>query len=182
MLCLLCLFVGLTSYAQDKVAFRLTLLSSDNPDPEQWIFRVKLVNTGFDRYWVQDTVYLVRKMVTPYGNLIRPYIFCKEKEEWVHYDSSPMPGVELPDTYFDSCHNCIFINKNDSLSFDIPLLRMQRMKKGEYKMIAAINIPISSCPTEGGCEQLPEIESNYVFFTVKQDAARRTLADFLLQH
>jgi hypothetical protein len=159
-----CLFLFLNGRSQQKVQVNLTLLNSTNRDPSRWIFRIKLVNKGFEKYWVQDTTYIANSVRTPSQNLAYPMTWRKINGKYMLYDTPRNGGGPLRDKCMDSCCNCINILRHDSISFDLKLLAPYKFDKGQYKAQAYISIPLLSCD---GCEQLPELESNYVFFTVR---------------
>jgi len=151
------------SYSQDKMQLKMVLLDSNSKVPSQWSFKVTITNKKFTKYWVQDTTYLQGSVGAPTANLIYPIMWKKNNNKFVHYENAAIRGAMFRDKCMDTCCNCIYISKNKSLSFYIKLLAPFKFEKGQYRIQAYLRIPTFSCDN---CEQTPELESNYIYFTV----------------
>jgi hypothetical protein len=114
---------------------------------------------------VQDTGYLKRTVEYPSSNLIYALFWKKNKGKYVLYENRKNRPGHLPVKYLDSCYNCIFIPKGGSLTFALKLQDCCNFEKGQYRMIAYLRAPPDQCD---GCDQIVELESNYVYFTVKE--------------
>ncbi len=158
------LVIVLHCHAQQKVKFKLTLSDTNSRTAADYLFKVKLINSGFDRYWVQDTSYLIAGAAISSLNLIHPMIWRKEGGKYRLYENQNFRSGPLRDKCLDSCCNCIIISKGDSITFNIKLLKPYKFEKGQFKMQAYLSPPLNVC---NGCDQIVELESNYVYFTVR---------------
>ena len=156
-------FTPYTTYSQ-KAEMYVKLIDSSSSASE-YIFNIEVKNISFDTYWVQDTSFLKNLLEHPAKNLIYPYLQKKAANEFKIYERYKYrPGVGTLAKCLDSCCNCIFLKRGESLKIDLPILECYIMEKGQYRMQVVIGPPFFSCL---GCKQLEEICSKYVYFTVK---------------
>ena len=154
------------SFCQTKVQVSIAFSSRNIKDVDQSHFKVEVINNGFDRYWVQDTSYLAAHVESPLSSFIHPIVWRKIDGKYKVYMNLKYRLHALPSKCADSCCNCIIVPKGDSLKFTLDLLKCcRRFEKGEYKMQAYLRAPTDMC---NACEQIIELESNFLYFTVKE--------------
>lgn len=159
-------FLSINCFCQSKVEVRIDFSRRNIKDVAQSHFEIKVVNKGFDRYWIQDTSYLAANVESPLSSFIHPIVWRKINGKYQVYVNLKYRLHGLPAKCADSCCNCIIVPQGDSLTFTLDLLKCcRRFEKGEYKMQAYIRAPADLC---NACEQIVELESNYLYFSVKE--------------
>jgi hypothetical protein len=167
-LSLICMF--LTSYSQ-KTSVALALIDTSYSNTSNFVFRVKITNDSFDTYWVQDTTILQARVAFPSQNLIHIFIskkvngFYEHFENWKHSE-----GLFTRAECGDTCFDCIILSKGQSIQVNLKILQCCNIEKGRYRMEIGIVPPLLIC---NNCEQLGEITSNYVYFTIGQKTGNR---------
>ena len=153
----------LMTYSQ-KAAIYVKLIDKSSSNASDYIFNVEVKNISFDKYWVQDTSFLRNLLEHPTKNLIYPYLEKKIGNEFKIYEHYKYrPGVGVRAKCLDSCCNCIFLNKGESLKIDLSILECYIVEKGQYRLRVTLDIPFLSCIE---CKQLEEIHSKYIYFKV----------------
>ena len=155
------LFVVHIAYSQ-KVGIKLNIVDSSHSEASDYVFRVTIKNVGLDRYWIQDTSYLLTSVLSWSAQLIWPYLWIKTGNGYEFYEHERHYPGTLANKCNDSCCNCIFIQKGSSLSFDLPLLKNRVMQKGKYKMQISVTSPIYSDKLRSR-----EITSDFLYFDIK---------------
>jgi hypothetical protein len=162
---LLSIITCTTGFCQSNARLSIALSRPDVKDMTKSHFIIKVMNTGFDQYWVQDTSYLAANVESPLASFIHPIIWRKINGKYQVYELLKNRLHALPSKCADSCCNCIIVYRGDSLTFSLDLLKCYRpFDKGEYKVQAYLRAPTDLC---NACEQIVELESNYLYFTVK---------------
>lgn len=162
--CLLLSFFSLNSYCQ-KASIHIKLIDKTPSNPSDFVFEIEINNNRFENYWVQDTAFLKEELVNPSYNLIYPFIWKKDQGGiYKLYDNlKRMPGVGTSSKWQDSCYNCIYLKKGESLKINLKVLQCCTIEKGQYRLQVAIRPPLFSC---NGCDQLQELSSDYIYFDV----------------
>jgi hypothetical protein len=156
------LMMFFSGYAQ-KATLDVKLFDNSSKNSSEFIFRVKITNSGFDHYWIQDTGYLAQEVEYPHANLIYTILSKKVNGKYIHYENLKHRPGTLRDKCMDSCCNCIFLNKGRTLTFDLKLLQCCTVTEGEYKMQVYIHAPTDLCDR---CDQIEELVSPSIYFAV----------------
>lgn len=147
-----------------RAGIYVKLIDSSSSNASDFVFNIRVQNISFDKYWMQDTSFLKGLLEHPTENLIHPYLKKKAGGVFKAYEHFKYrPGAGERAKCLDSCCNCIFLNKGESLQMNLPILKGYEMEKGEYRLQVTIGPPLFSCHA---CKQLGEIDSKYVYFTV----------------
>jgi hypothetical protein len=148
-----------------KATIYVKLLDSSSSNAAEYIFNVEVKNVSFDKYWVQDTAFLRSLLEHPTDNLIYPYLEKRVGSRFKIYEHYKYrAGVGIRAKCLDSCCNCIFLKKSESLKINLPILKCYNMEKGEYRLQVTIGPPLFSCDA---CKQLGQIYSKYIYFRVR---------------
>jgi hypothetical protein len=162
-----CLFMSmslLNSYCQ-KTTIRIQLLDKSTSDASEFVFEIAIKNKGFEKYWVQDTTFLKEELLNPSEDLVYPFLWKKNNESIykLYGNYKRRPGVGPPSKWMDSCKNCIFLKRGESLKVRLKMLECYLIDRGQYKLQVAIRPPLFSC---NDCPQLAELSSNFIYFKV----------------
>lgn len=126
-------------------------------------FTVQIKNKKFPEYYVQDTLYIQRYPGSP--AFIFPYVERKEKGKYVYREFARLGGNLVPDSCRSDCCNCFLLKKGDSTQFNLDLLMAFKLDKGEYRIYVLLHPP--GAPKKINMNVYAEVQSNYVYFTVK---------------
>lgn len=143
-----------------KATITTSLIDSMATNAEQWIFLVTIKNVGFDKYWVQDTTGWNKQIEIDDRESIHVFIWLKVNGKYQLFEEYKNRGDYL---YDGECDNCVYFEKGQSISLRLQLLNGCHMREGDYKIQVEMGPPIMSCDR---CPQLPEIESDYLYFRV----------------
>jgi hypothetical protein len=162
-----CMFLSLfflDSYCQ-KASIHIKLIDKTSFSPTDFVFEIAINNNGFENYWIQDTAFLKEELGNPGANLIYPFIYKKNQEgSYKLYENfKRRTGVGPPSKWQDSCINCIYLKKGESLTIHLKILQCCTIEKGQYRLQVEIRPPLFSC---NNCDQLAGISSNYIYFDV----------------
>jgi len=158
-------FLYINSIYSQKAKIFLGVKDSLTSSPSDVIFQMEIKNVSFDKYWVQDTSFLRSNIEVPNQNLIHPYIEKSENGRYKSYSAEKYGSNSAErEKYLDTCYNCIYLNKGESLKMNLPILSCCRLEKGMYRISVSLSPPLYSCNL---CSQLTEITSNYVYLNVQ---------------
>jgi hypothetical protein len=150
-----------TARAQ-KASIHARLVDSSAATPSGYLYEVEIKNDSFPRYWVQDTAFI--KAHYGYNGWAHFYIILSKKVNgtYISYEKFKRhPGdVFSPDSCFDHCCSCIFLQPGESVKMILPLLAPYNIEKGDYQMEVTIAAPPSEC---NSCEQIGEIYTDLYF-------------------
>lgn len=157
---LFCMFLVNTGYSQ-KVDIKIKLIDSLHADASDYSFRITVKNVGLKQYWIQDTSYLLKSIYSRSAILIYAYLWKKVGNTYKTYEKEKRYVGTLLNKCDDSCCNCIYIPKGNSLSFSAPLLYNRKMEPGKYKMQIALRPPMNSA------KGLKEEDSDFFYLNVR---------------
>lgn len=157
---------SLRGYSQDPVEIKLRLIDSLAKNISEYLFEITVVNKSLRKYFLQDTSYVKALESVPTRNFFIPQVELKNNGRFEWIDLYNSAGVAFPDSCLSVCCKCIFLNKHESIKFQMKILKCCDWKAGSYRVRIDVLPPIGM---KGSKEVYTEYLSNYVYFTVNDD-------------
>lgn len=161
--CTFIIFFTSISYAQKSVNVKIRIVDSTSRLINGDIFEVSIKNIEFSKYPIQDTSIIKKLSSLPSSNFVSPYLEKLENGKYKQIIAYRPTGYPIPDSCVDTCCNCIFLSRKQSIKFQMKILECCDWEPGFYRIKVGIYPPLMY---KGPIKLFKMQYSNFVYFTV----------------